>query len=150
MLRISKLSDYAIVLLCEIARAENGQGTAARQLALSTRIALPTVIKLLKLLKDHGVLLSMQGRHGGYRLARPPAMTNLAAIIEAVEGPIALTECMTEGLDCQIHRNCNTRPHWIHINKAFRQALSGVTLSDLTTGTLPVPVSWGGVRTAAL
>jgi FeS assembly SUF system regulator len=150
MLRISKLSDYAIVLLCEIARERSGQGTTARQLAESTQIALPTVVKLLKLLKDHGVLLSMQGRNGGYRLARRPGETNLAVIIEAVEGPIALTECMTEDLDCQIHSKCNTRPHWVHINAAFRQALSVVTLNDLITGMMPVPVSWGGVRAAAL
>lgn len=150
MLRISKLSDYAIVLLCEIARERTGQGTTARQLAESTQIALPTVVKLLKLLKDHGVLLSMQGRNGGYRLARRPGETNLAVIIEAVEGPIALTECMTEDLDCQIHSKCNTRPHWVHINAAFRQALSVVTLNDLITGMVPVPVSWGGVRAAAL
>jgi FeS assembly SUF system regulator len=150
MLRISKLSDYAIVLLCEIARERSGQGATARQLAESTQIALPTVVKLLKLLKDHGVLLSMQGRNGGYRLARRPGETNLAVIIEAVEGPIALTECMTEDLDCQIHSKCNTRPHWVHINAAFRQALSVVTLNDLITGMMPVPVSWGGVRAAAL
>jgi FeS assembly SUF system regulator len=150
MLRISKLSDYAIVLLCEIARERSGQGTTARQLAETTQIALPTVVKLLKLLKDHGVLLSMQGRNGGYRLARRPGETNLAVIIEAVEGPIALTECMTEDLDCQIHSKCNTRPHWIHINAAFRQALSVVTLNDLITGMVPVPVSWGGARAAAL
>lgn len=150
MLRISKLSDYAIVLLCEIAREQGGQGTTARQLAASTQIALPTVVKLLKLLKDHDVLLSMQGRNGGYRLARRPSETNLAVIIEAVEGPIALTECMSEALDCQIHSKCNTRPHWVHINAAFRQALSVVTLNDLTTGTMPVPVTWGGVRVAAL
>jgi FeS assembly SUF system regulator len=150
MLRISKLSDYAIVLLCEIARERSGQGTTARQLAETTQIALPTVVKLLKLLKDHGVLLSMQGRNGGYRLARRPGETNLAVIIEAVEGPIALTECMTEDLDCQIHSKCNTRPHWVHINAAFRQALSVVTLNDLITGMMPVPVSWGGARAAAL
>ncbi|AHE98095.1 SUF system Fe-S cluster assembly regulator [Thioalkalivibrio paradoxus] len=150
MLRISKLSDYAIVLLCEIAREQDGQGATARQLAANTRIALPTVIKLLKLLKDHGVLLSMQGRNGGYRLARPAAQTNLAVIIEAVEGPIALTECMNDDLDCQIHHNCNTRPHWEHINAAFRQALSVVNLNDLTHGTMPVPVSWGEPRTPAL
>jgi FeS assembly SUF system regulator len=150
MLRISKLSDYAIVLLCEIARERSGQGTTARQLAERTQIALPTVVKLLKLLKDHGVLLSMQGRNGGYRLARRPGETNLAVIIEAVEGPIALTECMTEDLDCQIHSKCNTRPHWVHINAAFRQALSVVTLNDLITGMMPVPVSWGGARAAAL
>jgi FeS assembly SUF system regulator len=150
MLRISKLSDYAIVLLCEVARAPGGQGVTARQLAEETDIALPTVIKLLKRLRDHGVLVSMQGRNGGYRLARPAAATSLAMIIEAVEGPIALTECMHEEVDCQIHRNCNTRPHWMHINTAFRQALALVNLNDLTTGTLPVRVSWAGARAPAL
>jgi FeS assembly SUF system regulator len=146
MLRISKLSDYAIVLLSEIAREQGGQGVTARHLAASTHIALPTVVKLLKLLKDHGVLLSMQGRNGGYRLAHRPSDTNLAVIIEAVEGPIALTECMNEELDCQIHHNCNTKAHWVHINAAFRQALSVVNLNDLTRGTMPVRVSWNGDR----
>lgn len=150
MLRISKLSDYAIVLLCEIAREQGMHGITARLLAQNTQIALPTVVKLLKLLKDHGVLLSTQGRNGGYRLARRPGETSLAVIIEAVEGPIALTECMNQALDCQIHSNCNTRPHWAHINAAFRQALSVVTLNDLITGTVPVPVTWGGIRATAL
>lgn len=151
MLRISKLSDYAIVILCAIAQDRSTQGMTARQLAEATEIAQPTVVKLLKMLKEHGVLLSTQGRNGGYRLARDPAQTNLAVIIEAVEGPIALTECMSEQLDCQIHQNCHTRPHWHHINTAFRQALSVVTLRDLTQGTLPVRISWGdGVRAPAL
>ena len=145
------MSDYAIVILCAIARDQSDQGVTARQLAETTEIALPTVIKLLKQLKEHQVLLSIQGRNGGYRLARQAAETHLAAIIEAVEGPIALTECISsEGLDCQIHHNCNTRPHWHYINKAFRHALSIVTLNDLIQGTVPVPMSWGGVRTAAL
>lgn len=142
MLRISKLSDYAIVLLCEVAREPGERGVTARKLAANTHISLPTVIKLLKILKEHGLLVSTQGRNGGYRLAKAPAETHLALIIEAVEGPIALTECTTAALDCQIHANCHTRSHWIHINAAFRQALSVVTLKDLTTGVLPVPMTW--------
>lgn len=142
MLRISKLSDYAIVLLSEIARQTSGEGMTARQLAGRTEIALPTVVKLLKQLKEQGVLLSTQGRNGGYRLAREAAATHLALIIEAVEGPIALTECVAEDVDCQIHDTCNTRNHWVYINAAFRQALTVVTLQDLTSGVLPVQVHW--------
>lgn len=149
MLRISKLSDYAIVLLSEIARQRPGEEVTARQLAETTAIALPTVIKLLKRLKESGVLLSTQGRNGGYRLAQDSAITHLALIIEAVEGPIALTECTADDVDCQIHERCNTRRHWNYINAAFRQALSVVTLQDLTSGVMPVQVGWIGRRRSA-
>ncbi len=130
MLRVSKLSDYAIVLLTEMAQSSNYRANA-RLLAAGTNIAKPTVVKLLKQLKEQGLLSSEQGRHGGYRLARAPSEISLSDIIEAVEGPIALTECIEQDGDCQIRPHCAPRSHWVYINAAFRQALLTVTLDQL-------------------
>jgi FeS assembly SUF system regulator len=150
VLRIGKLTDYSIVLLSSMAR-DRDDTVNARGLAAATGIGQPTVMKLLKILTAHGLLHSVQGRGGGYRLARRPQQIALTEIIEAVEGPIALTECNLDSGDCGIQRQCNTRPHWMHINHAVRQALNGVTLEQLITTQAPVEVTWtgrGGLKTA--
>lgn len=143
MLRIGKLTDYSIVLLSCMARDCN-ETVNARGLATATGIAQPTVMKLLKILAAHGLLHSVLGRGGGYRLARRPQQIALTEIIEAVEGPIALTECNLDSGDCGIQQQCNTRPHWMHINDAVRQALNGVTLEQLIAPHSSVEVSWTG------
>ncbi|MBD3816671.1 MAG: SUF system Fe-S cluster assembly regulator, partial [Halothiobacillus sp.] len=116
MLKISRMSDYAIVLLTAMARTEAAQSTA-RVLAVDTGLTLPTVGKLLKMLSAGGLLLSQQGRNGGYRLARAANEISLANIIEAIDGPIALTECFTVDHDCDREANCGLRPHWQAINQ---------------------------------
>jgi FeS assembly SUF system regulator len=141
MLRISKLSDYAIVLLCVMAKQE-GRTLTARSLAQATGVTAPTVTKLLKQLAAHGLLRSVQGRRGGYGLARDAAAITLTEIIEAVDGPIAMTECNLDEHDCGIEESCNAQTHWRLINVAVRQALSGVSLDALTAPTPSVPVTW--------
>lgn len=137
MLTLSKLTDYAIVLMSRL--AAYGQCTAtARVLAQETRIPGPTVIKLLKILAAHGALQSIQGRNGGYRLSRPASGISLAEIIEAVEGQIALTECNREVSDCRIEDSCGVRAHWLVINGALRQALTDISLADLAGPVLPI------------
>jgi FeS assembly SUF system regulator len=143
VLRIGKLTDYSIVLLSCMAK-EQGHTVNARGLAESTGIGQPTVMKLLKIMTAHGLLHSVQGRGGGYRLARPARQIPLTEIIEAVEGPIALTECNLDSGDCGIQHQCNTRPHWMHINNAIREALNGVTLEQLIAQRTAVEVSWTG------
>lgn len=130
MLRISKLSDYAIVLLSCLA-SRDASPANAKTVADVTRIAQPTVVKLLKMLTSAGLLNSVQGRHGGYTLARDPKAISLTEIIEAVDGPIAMTECTTDDSGCGIERSCLTRQHWLHINNAVKHALTGVSLADL-------------------
>jgi FeS assembly SUF system regulator len=132
VLTLNKLSDYAIVVASCLAASAGGQATA-RTLAQATRIPLPTVVKLLKIITAGGVLESIQGRNGGYRLARAPAGISLAEIIEAVEGPIALTECNRGASGCRVEAICGVRGHWLVINTAIRQTLAAINLADLAS-----------------
>lgn len=139
MLKISRMSDYAIVLLTAMARTDATQYTA-RVLADDTGLTLPTVGKLLKMLSAGGLLLSQQGRNGGYRLARTANEISLADIIEAIDGPIAMTECFTVDHDCDREANCGLRPHWQAINQSVRQLLGNTSLAALIEPVPQVPV----------
>jgi FeS assembly SUF system regulator len=146
MLRLGRLTDYAIVLSATLAE-RNGACATARALSRETGIPRPTVIKLLKILTAAGLAHSTQGRHGGYALARTPDDIGLTEIIEVVEGRIALTECNREAGACGIQESCVTHRNWLVINRALREALAGIRLSDLTGAT---PSSGGfGDRGAA-
>jgi FeS assembly SUF system regulator len=135
MFRLSRLSDYAIVLTSRIARGE-GLVVTARGLSSETDIPWPTVVKLLKMLAAGGVLHSIQGRNGGYALARPASKISLIDIIEMIEGPVALTECNRETGNCGIQKNCQVHRHWLVINNVVRQSLAALTLADMSGATL--------------
>jgi FeS assembly SUF system regulator len=130
MLRISKLTDYATVVLAALAEQPEQLRTAAA-LAGRTRIAAPTVSKLLKQLHRAGLLTSVRGLHGGYQLARPPAQITVAAILDALEGPISLTDCSSGHGQCGIEHHCRVASVWQRLNLALRRALSDVTLAEL-------------------
>ena len=137
MLKLSKLGDYAVLLMSCLATCEE-YTASARTLANATRISMPTVIKLLKILCAGGTIGSIQGRSGGYQLTRAPSEIPLTEIIEAVEGPIALTECNLEAGNCGIQAHCQMRRQWQVINSAFREALKGINLADLNGQVLPI------------
>lgn len=133
-MRLSSLADYAVVMMsaaarhCGVSRRLN-----ATLLAEETGIPLPTVQKLVSRLSAAGLIESARGTGGGFRLSRPPASISLADIVEAVEGPIAMTACVDEGRhDCQIEENCRVKPHWNAVNGAVRGALAGVSLASLS------------------
>lgn len=131
MLRISKLTDYATVILAGL--ADTGQGLcSASGLAERTGVGLPTVSKLLKELQRAGLVLSVRGARGGYQLARPAAEISAADIIDAVEGPVALTECSGKDSHCGIEHNCQVGHSWQRVNRAIRRALADVRLTHLT------------------
>ncbi|MEX1081973.1 MAG: SUF system Fe-S cluster assembly regulator [Halofilum sp. (in: g-proteobacteria)] len=132
MLRVSKLTDYATVVLAQMARAP-AQVHTAPELAGRTHLARPTVSKLLKQLARGGLLTSYRGAHGGYLLALAPEQITAARIIDTVEGPVAMTECGLEGHQCELERVCQVGPQWQQINRAVRAALEGVTLADLAS-----------------
>ncbi len=140
MLTLSRLSDYAIVLMTFLATHEECRASA-RTLAEGTRVPLPTVVRLLKILAAAGALQSIQGRGGGYRLKRAPSDVSVREIIESVEGPIALTECNREAGSCYIEDSCQVRDHWRLINGAFRQSLANISLADLTGRGLRIKAS---------
>ena len=130
MLRISRLTDYATVLLAALASEPQRVQTAA-SLAERTRIAPPTVSKLLKQLQRAGLVSSTRGLHGGYQLARPAAQISAAAILDALEGPVALTDCSVGHGQCEIEESCRVGRVWQRLNLAIRRALYDVSLAQL-------------------
>jgi FeS assembly SUF system regulator len=137
MFRMSKMTDYGLVLLTELARDE-GSTRTARELAEATHVPLPSVSKVLKGLQGAGVLVSHRGATGGYGLSRPAAAIPLTQIITALEGPVAITECVQhtgneEG--CELQSVCRVRDHWRVINQAIHDALGRLTLADLCAPT---------------
>ena len=131
MLRISKLTDYAVVLATHLAASEGPH--AARDLAVQTQIPEPTASKVLKKLARAGVVVSQRGAKGGYTLARSSEQIGVNEVIEAIEGPIAVTECSDETTDslCEYETNCGVRANWQRINVAVQRALSEITLADM-------------------
>ena len=130
MLRISKLTDYATVILAILAADPERQQTAAA-LAARTRIAAPTVSKLLKQLHHAGLVSSTRGLRGGYQLARAPSQIIAAAILDALEGPVTLTDCSAGHGHCGIETTCGVSRAWQRLNLAIRRSLSEVTLAHL-------------------
>ncbi|MEQ1438246.1 SUF system Fe-S cluster assembly regulator [Fontimonas sp. SYSU GA230001] len=135
MLKLSKLADYATVLMTLIARDATRVHTG-QELAERSGVPAPTVAKLLKSLARGGLLQSLRGARGGYRLARAPARISVADIIAALEGPIGVTECATHPGGCTLESGCTTRANWRLINAAIRHALEAVTLDRMA---LPLP-----------
>ncbi len=132
MLRLTKLTDYAVLLMTRMAESEQ-QHLAATELAEITHIPLPTVSKVLQMLLHEGMLESVRGARGGYRLTRPANAINVRDIIHVFEGGIALTECnLDDGGRCDQHDVCATSTNWKRINEAVRQALQGISLADMS------------------
>jgi FeS assembly SUF system regulator len=131
-MRLSSMADYAVVVMSAAARHCGGARVSATQLAEETGVPAPTVQKLVSRLTSAGLLRSSRGVGGGLKLARPAAAITLADIVEAVEGPIALTACLEHGRhDCTLESACMVRPHWPVVNEALRGALAGVPLTRL-------------------
>jgi FeS assembly SUF system regulator len=132
MIRMTKLTDYGIVLLTHIARHPERLTRNAPELAAAAHLPLPTVSKILKILAREGLLVPHRGAKGGFSLARVPERITIADVINALEGPIALTECSAHGSDrCGIESSCPVSANWRRINRAVREALTGITLAEM-------------------
>ena len=131
-MRLSHLADYAVVLMTAAARRPEGARLSATELAQDTGVPLPTAQKLMGQLAACGLLTSSRGAGGGFALARPAADISLADIVEAVEGPIALTMC-ADGVnhDCILDAHCRVKPHMGVVGNAVRGALGAVSLTEL-------------------
>jgi FeS assembly SUF system regulator len=129
MLRISKMSDYAILVMVELAR--DREMLSAHALAERVGVEVPTTSKVLKLLAGHGLLESFRGASGGYRVIRPAADISVAEVIAAIEGPIAMTECSVERGLCNQEDNCELRGNWQRISLAVAEALQRVSLAEM-------------------
>ena len=131
-MRLSSLADYAVVMMSAAARHCGQAQLNAAHLAEETGIPLPTVQKLVSKLSHAGLLRSVRGAGGGFRLARPAAAVTLADVIEAIEGPIAMTSCIDTGKhDCGLEGSCRVQAHWPVVNNAVRGALAGINLTSL-------------------
>jgi FeS assembly SUF system regulator len=130
---MSKLTDYGIVLMANLARSPEASVHNAQELAEASRVPLPTVSKLLKGLSKAGLVVSHRGRRGGYSLSRRPARISVAEIIAALEGPIGLTECSDLGAvgACDLESVCLARGSWGPISQAIKDALEGLSLDSL-------------------
>lgn len=134
VLRITKLTDYAIVLATQLAIANEPR--SCRQLAESTGLPKPTVAKILKTLSRSGLVLSSRGVTGGYSLCRGSDEVSVRDVIEATEGPIAVTECTDDQTEpCQREEKCGLKANWERINNALSGALSAISLADMATST---------------
>ncbi len=131
MLRVSKLTDYATVVMACLA-ARGSDLASAQALADSARLEVPTVSKLLKQLAQAGLVVSTRGVNGGYRLARAPEGITIADIVIAIEGPIGMTECSVHSGVCGHEPHCGVRVNWRRINQAIAGALASVTLAEMS------------------
>ena len=139
-MRLTHLADYAVVMMTAAARRESAseRGVPARlsatELADETGVPLPTAQKLMQRLAAHGLLTGTRGSGGGYALARPVSAISLADIVEAVEGPIAMTQC-ADGLpsDCALDAHCRVKPHMGIVGAKVRGALGAVSLQELAS-----------------
>lgn len=141
MLRISKLTDYAILIMVELTR--EGEMLSAQALAERIHVETPTASKVLKLLAGNGLLQSYRGPSGGYQVSRTASEISVAEVIAAIEGPIAMTECSVEEGLCSQEDSCDLRSNWQRISLAVAQALREVSLAEMSApvGSKPGPLN---------
>ena len=139
-MRLSHLADYAVVLMTAAARRPAGARLSATELSGATGLPLPTTQKLMGQLAACGLLNSVRGAGGGFTLSRPAGEITLADIVEAVEGPIAMSACSDGKFDCALDAHCRVKPHMGIVGNAVRGALGAVSLT-----TLCGPASAGGL-----
>jgi FeS assembly SUF system regulator len=144
MLRVTKLTDYATVVLTVLASDPDTVASAAG-LAERAGLEAPTVAKLLKPLAQAGLVEAFRGANGGYRLARDAREISLVEIVEAMEGPLGMTECSVHAGACGIEHSCQVRANWRRINDVVADALRGVSLAQM----LGAPPSRSHPRKAA-
>ncbi|MDJ0944290.1 MAG: SUF system Fe-S cluster assembly regulator [Kiloniellales bacterium] len=131
MFRLNRLTDYAVVVMAQMALRDKATMTAS-EIARDTGVPLPTVAKVLNALARDGLIVSQRGAAGGYGLSRPAAEIGVADIIQAIEGPIALTACVDGSTNhCDVEDLCPMRGGWDKVNRAIRGALDSVTLADM-------------------
>jgi FeS assembly SUF system regulator len=152
MFRLNRLTDYAVVVMSQMAM-RGGETRSAQQISEDTGVPLPTVAKLLNLLGRAKLVTSQRGAAGGYMLSAEPEAITVAQIIQAMEGPIALTACVDGAVDsCDAESFCPMRGNWNKVNGAIRAALTSVSLAEMMALPPPFEIAPGvraGVRVKA-
>jgi FeS assembly SUF system regulator len=135
MLKLNRMTDYGAVILSVLAsqwRYDRGESLSAVEIATKSGLGQASVAKILKILAASGLVSASRGKNGGYRLTAPPEEISVSALIEAMEGPIALTACVETSADpCAAQNSCFLSGNWEHINRAINGALSQVTIAHL-------------------
>ncbi|MDX1612445.1 MAG: SUF system Fe-S cluster assembly regulator [Candidatus Thermoplasmatota archaeon] len=136
MLQIARLTDYGLILLTHLAQKGEDELMSCADLADETHLPTPTVRKVLKTLAGADLLASKRGAHGGYSLARAPEEISVASVIEAMEGPVAITVCSQGPGECELEPLCGVSNNWQRINAALVQTLERISVADMV-GPLP-------------
>ncbi|CAH2600023.1 Iron-sulfur cluster regulator IscR [Rhodovastum atsumiense] len=139
MLRLSKLTDYAVVVLLRLSESDSGDAVQTSPgIATATGVPEPTVAKVLKCLATAQIVASQRGARGGYRLMRPLEEIAIADVITAVDGPIALAACVDGSASaCEVGKLCAVKGRWDLVNDAIRHALGRITLADMREASIP-------------
>jgi FeS assembly SUF system regulator len=141
MLKLSKLTDYAVVVLIKLSTTPDSCDAVQTSpgIAAATGVPEPTVAKVLKALTAGGLVASQRGARGGYRLLRPLDDIAIADVIAAIDGPIALTACVDGAVTpCETQALCAVKGRWDLVNDAIRRALGGITLADMREASIPL------------
>ena len=140
MIRLSRLTDYAVALLSQMGRSEPDHLWAASSLSEISDLPMPTVAKVLKLLAKSGVIKATRGAAGGYKLTRSIAQISIADIIEAMDGPISITDCARgrDQSDCSVQDICPVSDGWHRVNNIVRKALADVSLAEISESSAPL------------
>ena len=153
MLRLSKKADYALMAMKHLATRADRASSSAREIAEAYDIPVELMAKVLQRLARRGLVVSLQGTRGGYRLARATAQISVADIIEAIEGPLQVTACSTHEENCGQYSKCSVRDPLWRIKDRIVSALSDCTLQEIAADNLselPVPLAFGSTRAAKL
>jgi len=135
MIKLSRMSDYAVVVLETLCR-QDGAALSASQIAVDSKVPEPTVAKVLKLMASGGLVTSSRGANGGYALARAPQLINVFEIVSCIEGRLSLTACVEGGDEpCALSGACAMTGRWDVVNEAVRKAFSDITLADMLLAT---------------
>ena len=143
MIRIRWETDYGLVLLGYLVHQPQPGVHTAREVAEWARLPLPMVSKILKTLAREGILVSHRGVKGGYSLAQHPEQISLAEVVQALEGPIGITECASHPGACDMERGCPVRVNWVRISQAFRESLEKISLSEMYASPPPPLIRLG-------
>ena len=139
MLRLSKMTDYGVLLMSELAK-DASLVQRAPDLADATHIPQPTVRKVMTALIQSNLVASTRGINGGYKLQRNPGSISVRELIHCLEGNVSLTDCEVSGKKaCEQAEVCGTKKNWLKINQAMRDALQNITLEDMVnSGFTPI------------
>lgn len=141
MLRLSKKADYALIAMKHLAIRGDRASSSAREIAEQYDIPIELLAKVLQRLVRRGLLLSQQGTRGGYQLARTPASISVADVIQAIDGPVAVTACSADEPTCDQYEKCNVRDPLWKVRERILRALGECTIAELATDAPPLPAT---------